>query len=201
MECYVDTSEKDDNAKLRERLKVYKAFQIKYLHQEVLEQMLGVGAWQTYPKLAKEADINGGSKKTQLIARTKVLINTNVNVVTHLPTSEIFGPELENCGQHIDGILFLYEEQTSILTVKVRYKSKCLQKAKRKGWLPCCSDVFNNSAHSVKVGDMFPVDHAMCEVVHTFGGHEATLRRMENGVSSTMNVAEIICYLNESSLL
>jgi hypothetical protein len=70
--------------------------------------MLGVGARQTYPKLAREADINGGPKKIQPIARTKVLINIKVNVVTHLPTSAFFGPELKNCGQHIDGILFLY---------------------------------------------------------------------------------------------
>jgi hypothetical protein len=63
MECYVDISEKDDDAKLRERLKFYTSFQIKYLQQDVLGQMLGAGARQTYPKLAKEADINGGHKK------------------------------------------------------------------------------------------------------------------------------------------
>jgi hypothetical protein len=64
MEFYFDISEKDDDAKLRERLKVYTVFQIKYLKQEVLGHVFGVGARQTYPKLAKEADINGGHKKT-----------------------------------------------------------------------------------------------------------------------------------------
>jgi hypothetical protein len=51
--------------------------------------------------------------KTQSITRTKVLIKIKV-----FPTSAMFGPELENCGQHIDGILFLHEEATSELAVK-----------------------------------------------------------------------------------
>jgi hypothetical protein len=61
--------------------------------------------------------------------------------------------------------------------------------------------VFNNSAHFVEVGEIFPVDRVMYEVVHTSGGHEATVRRMDNDVFSTMSVAEIICYLNESKFL
>jgi hypothetical protein len=61
---YVNISEKGDDAKIRERLKVYKAFQMKNIQQEVLGQMFGVGARQTYPKLAKEADINGCRKKS-----------------------------------------------------------------------------------------------------------------------------------------
>jgi hypothetical protein len=64
VECYVYILEKDDDAKLRERLKVYTAFQIKYLQQELLGQMFCAGARRTYPKLAKEADINGGRKNT-----------------------------------------------------------------------------------------------------------------------------------------
>jgi hypothetical protein len=50
------------------------------------------------------------------------------------------------------------------------------------------------------VGDFFPVDRVMYEVLHTYGGHEGKVRCMDNGVFSTMNVAEIMCYLNESSI-
>jgi hypothetical protein len=136
MECYVDISEKYDDAKLRERLKVYTVFQIKYLQQEVLGQMFGVGPLTNISKISKG-------------------------------------------GRH--------------------QRRPSLQKAKRKGW-STCSDVFNNSAHSVEVGEIFPVDHVMYEVVHTSAGHETAVRRMDSGVFSTMNVAETICYLNESSI-
>jgi hypothetical protein len=129
----------------------------------------------------------------------KVCIILKANVMKFLPTSAIFGPELEKCGQHTDGILFLYKETTSELTMNVWYKSMSLQKSKRKGWLPC-SDVFNNSAHSVEVGDVFPVDRVIYEVVHTYSGHEATVRRLDNRVFNTMSAAYIICYLNASSI-
>jgi hypothetical protein len=74
-----------------------------------------------------------------------------------------------------------------------------LQKAKQNGWL-LCSCVFNNSAHSVEVGEMFPVDRVLFEVLHISVGHEATVRHIDNGVFSTMNVADIVFYMNESSL-
>jgi hypothetical protein len=48
MECYVDIYDKEDDAKLWERVKVFTSFQIKYLQQEVLGQMCGVSARQTY---------------------------------------------------------------------------------------------------------------------------------------------------------
>jgi hypothetical protein len=56
--------------------------------------------------------------------------------------------------------------------------------------------VLNNSAHYFEVGEFFLVDCVMYEVVHTPGGNEATVRCMDNGVFITINVADIICYLN-----
>jgi hypothetical protein len=60
--------------------------------------------------------------------------------------------------------------------------------------------VFNNCAHCVELGEMFQVDRVMYEVVHTSGGNEAMVHRMDNCMFSTMNVVGIIGHLNEISL-
>jgi hypothetical protein len=48
--------------------------------------------------------------------------------------------------------------------------------------------------------DMFPIDHLMYEVVRTTGGN-VILCRMDNNMLSAVTIAEVIAYLNESSML
>jgi hypothetical protein len=199
MQSHLEVSEKDDGADHRERVKVYTIHQLTYCRRHVLGQMFGVGARHQYPKLIKETDKNGGRKITSSFASSKVLVNTKVNVVTHLPTSTIFGVEpLFNCGQHIDGILFLYEETTRVLTIKVRYLSVSLQKAKRKGWLPC-SEVYNNSPHAIDVGEMFPAAGVMYQVDQILPGTNVLVRRMCDGTLITMSAMMVNASLNMNS--
>jgi hypothetical protein len=123
MEWHLEVSEKDEGADHRERVKAHTIHQLKYCRKNILGQMFGFSLRRPYPKLIKGTDQNDGRRITWSFARS-ILVNTKVNMVALLPTSTKFVIQLlDKCGQHIDGILFLYEETMHVLTIKLRYRS------------------------------------------------------------------------------
>jgi hypothetical protein len=127
-------SEKDDDVYSRERVKAYTKAHIQFLQSTMFGHMFGVGPHLVYPKLDQVPDFIGGRKRTESHRSKPVMNGVLVNCITHLPTTAQYGEApLEHFGKHnVDGISFLYEQYPETLTIRVKYTSCSLLKAKRK---------------------------------------------------------------------
>jgi hypothetical protein len=92
--------------------------------------MFGVGPHLVYPKLDRVPDPIDGRKRTES-HRSKPVTN---DCITHLPTTAQYGEApLEQFGkQNVDGISFVYKNYPETLTIRVKYTSCSLLKAKLK---------------------------------------------------------------------
>jgi hypothetical protein len=123
-----------------------------------------------------------------------------VNFITHLPTTAQYGEtHLKQFRKHnVDGISFVYENYPETLTIRVKYISCSLLKAKRKNWIPC-SEVYNDTPGEVEAGEMFPIDGVMHEVVHKEESDILTVRNNITNAIIQMPKQIVIAILNNSS--
>jgi hypothetical protein len=62
---------------------------------------------------------------------------TRVNIITHLPTAEIYGPGMSSfCRAGVDGLTLLYERHPAQLVIELRYDSPYVEDAINNGNIP-----------------------------------------------------------------
>jgi hypothetical protein len=127
-------SETDDDAYTREQVKAYTKAHTQFLQSTMFGHMFGVRPRLVYPKLDRVLYPIGGRKRTDSHGSKPVINCVLVNCITHLPTTAQFGKApWEQFGKHnVDGISFVYENYPDTLTIRVKYTSCSLLKAKQK---------------------------------------------------------------------
>jgi hypothetical protein len=109
---------------------------------------------------------------------TSILVGTNINIVNHLQSSNKFDNPLKCFGSHAndgrthDGVGFVYDQYTSRLTVKVKYRACSLSPANAKGWIPC-SELFSHNNDVLELGTIFPFAVNMMMVQQFVGNNKA----------------------------
>jgi hypothetical protein len=83
VESTLISSDKDEDAFARERVKAYTKAHIQHLQSNLFGHMFGVGPRQLYLKLEKKPDANGGRKRTESACSQPVNNSVLVNVITH----------------------------------------------------------------------------------------------------------------------
>jgi hypothetical protein len=69
----------------------------------------------------------------------------------------------------------VYENYSETLTIRVKYTSCSLLKAKRENWIPC-SEVYSDTPGVVEAGEMFPIGGVMHVLVQQEASYIVTLR-------------------------
>jgi hypothetical protein len=193
-------SEKDDDAYTREQVKAYTKAHIQFLQSTMFGHMFGFGPRLVYPKLDRVPDPIGGRKRTESHSSKPVMNGVLVNCISHLPTTAQYGEApLEQFGKHnVDRISFAYEKYPETLTIRVKYISCSLLKAKRRNWIPC-SEVYNDTHGAVEAGEMFPIDGVMHVVVQQEASDIVTVRINITNAIIQMPKQIAIAILNNSS--
>jgi hypothetical protein len=139
--------------------------------------MFGVGLRLVYPKLDQVPNPIGGRTQTESHHSKPVMNGVLVNCITHIPTTAQYGEApLEQFGKHnVDGISLVYENYPDTLTIRVKYTSWSLIKAKPKKCIPC-SEVYNDTPGAVEAGKMFQIDGVMHLVVQQEASDIVTVR-------------------------
>jgi hypothetical protein len=111
----------DPDTHYTDRFKCYTSEMITFLQLDCFGDTFGVGDRLENPVAPEPED-------DELYSSASVSHGTRVNIITHLPLAEIYGPAMTTFSRAgVDGLTLLYERHSTQLIVKLRYDSPIVE--------------------------------------------------------------------------
>jgi hypothetical protein len=143
-----------------DRVKCYTRDMVLFLQSHCCGATFGVGARCPIPS-RPEPDYIDDYNTSPVTHRTRV------NIITHLPTAENYGPGMSLFRRAgVDGLTLLYERQPAQLVIKLRYDSPYVEDAINNGYIPLSYSYFPLPI----IGYLFNLDGIPREVISYEGG-------------------------------
>jgi hypothetical protein len=192
MELQTRILDHDPDTHYTDRVKCYTSEMIAFLQLDCFGATFGVGARLAAPAAPEPED-------DEIYNSAPVSHGTRVNIITHLPLAENYGPAMTTFRRAgVDGLTLLYERHSTQLIVKLRYDSPLVEDAIVDRQIP---NSYSNFPMPL-IGFLYNRDGHTHEVVNYDGGETVgvvTDGRQYHVVQ--VNIREIFIIMHNTLLL
>jgi hypothetical protein len=180
----------DPDRHYTDRVKCYTREMVLFLQSHCFGATFGVGARCPIPSRPEPDDIDDYNT-------SPVTHGTRVNIITHLPTAENYGPGMSSFRRAgVDGLTLLYERHPAQLVIKLRYDSPYVEDAINNGYIPLSYSHFPLPI----IGYLFNLDGIPREVISYEGG--ATVAVQTNGQEIiNMSIDDVLLIMQQSIVM